>query len=334
MADLYVSTAATGGGAGTEGDPYTLTEARTNVTAGDIVYVLAGTYTDEDASSGAVLDINVVGTNVAWIMWIGYTTTINDFVPGTTPPVILDAGTNTLTNGANCTTLGGSGYNFFSGFEFSGGSGNGFDCGSSVDNIVCFGCSFENNGARGAQGDNNMYFIACLFTGNTTNSFDCDNTCVVAYNVFHNEPTNTVTIGSGACIIGNLAYNNGDGIVFAVNSSTPNFLENSIDGEGQTNAIGLSITGSSNLMGTVLNNIFFDLGTAVNFANAGVEIIYARGFNLFQSNTTDYDVLSLANTDVAGTEDPYKDSTARDYRLKDAGEAVDTGIGAINPNDT
>lgn len=326
----YVTTGAAGGGAGTEGDPWTLAEATANVVAGDTVYVKAGTYSTDDSGSSAVMDLDVAGGNTTWIDWIGYTTTINDFTIGDSQPVVLDASVNTLTHAILATTISGSAYNRFTGFQYTGGSGHGFNFGSGGDNMVNIGCKFDNNGGRGFQGDNNIYFIACEFTGNTTNSFDMDNSGAIVACKFHNEPTSTCTFGSQTLVYANLAYNNGNGIVFAANSSTPLFIGNTIDGDGQGSSVGMSITGSSNLMGLVLNNILFDLNTGVNFLNAGVEVVYARGYNLFYSNTNDYDVLSLDPSDVAGTSDPFTNSGTRDYSLKTGSEALDAGLDGGN----
>lgn len=73
MSTLYVSATAGGGGAGTEGDPYTLSEALTNVAAGDLVYLKAGTYARAAATVFAVT--GVLGSD---IVWEAYDTTPGD----------------------------------------------------------------------------------------------------------------------------------------------------------------------------------------------------------------------------------------------------------------
>ena len=78
-APYYVTHNAGGGGAGTEGDPFTLAEACDAVAAGETVYVKAsGAYSTQDGATGCVFNPSVPGGITTLVLWQGYHTTIND----------------------------------------------------------------------------------------------------------------------------------------------------------------------------------------------------------------------------------------------------------------
>ena len=326
MTDLYVTTGAAGGGAGTEGDPYTMAEATANVVAGDNVYVKAGTYDVDDSTSSSVMDIDVAGTDTTLIEWIAYTTTIGDFSIGDAQPAIIDASTNTLTNAMQSTTIAGSVYNNFTGFRFTGGSSHGVNHGSSGDAVTHHGCKFDTNGGRGMSGDDVIYLVGCEFTGNTTNSFDVDNSGATIACLFHNESSPVTQSQSSPIFLSNLFYNNGNGANIRFTSGSATIVGNAIDGDNQAASIGVQSSGSATYLGALYNNIFFDLNEGVDFTNVGSEFARARGYNLFFSCNTDYVTLANAPSDISGTSDPFTDSAARDYTLKTGSEALDAGL--------
>ena len=74
FATYWVTAGASGGGDGSSGNPWTLSEAFSNASAGDIVNVQSGTYT-------GTYTINVNGTSANPILFRGYDATANDIDP-------------------------------------------------------------------------------------------------------------------------------------------------------------------------------------------------------------------------------------------------------------
>lgn len=331
LAEKYVSVAGSGAHDGSSAaNAWTIAEATASVVAGDRVNCLAGTYIADDSSSSSIMDLDVNGTGANPIIWRAYTTTIDDFVYGDTPPVILDAGTNSLTNCILATTISGAADNTFDGFSFTNASSHGVHGGTSVDNMRFNGCSFTNNGGRGAQGDNNWSFWLCEFSGNTTNSVDSDTNQKLIMCKFHNENGPVTTTAGNPETISCLAFDCGNNPYFS-NSEVGIFLGNTIDGDGGAASSGLRVSGTNIANSMIANNIFFDLNVGVLFNNANTETSYHRGFNYFSSCNTNYDNLSDANTDVDdGITDPFEDSAARDYRLVSGSNALGAGADAGN----
>lgn len=323
MTDLYVTAGAAGGGAGTEGDPYTMAEATANVTNADKVYVKAGTYTADDSASSSVMDIDIAGGGATgFIFWEAYTTTIGDFTIGDAQPVIIDANTNSLTNAMQSTVP----YNGFIGFRFTGASSNGVNYGTA--DLGCFiGCKFDTNGARGFSGDNNFLFVGCESTANTSGGVNMDNTGFMISCKVHNEAANSVIMGGSCAVVNTTFYNNANAKNLNFDGTFGLVFGNTFDGENQAASEGFGQTGSSNVVAAILNNIFFDLneGATIQTGTTGF-----WGYNLFASCNTDYDTLTNASTDISSAADPFEDSANRDYTLKSGSEAIDTGIDSGN----
>ncbi len=332
--ERYASVAGSGSHDGTSAaNAWTIAEATANVVAGNRVNCLAGTYIADDSSSSAVMDLDVIGTVGSWIEWRAYTTTIGDFIPGDTQPVVLDAGTNSLSHAVLASTIAAAAYNRFIGFELTNGSGHGFNGISIADTFGFIGCKFSDNGGRGLQGDNSYTFLLCEFTGNTTNALDVDNNLTMTACIVHDENISTavVTTGNSNGFIDCLFYDNAAGIVIRAPASAGIYVGNTFDGDGQVGAIAILFTGTSTIPATLVNNIFYDLDTAINFGTGGVEESRVRGFNYFSSCNINYDGIVDETTDIDdGTTDPFEDSAARDYTLASGSNAIGAGVDVGN----
>tara|TARA_R110000851_G_scaffold22894_3_gene67625 strand:- start:122 stop:1135 length:1014 start_codon:yes stop_codon:yes gene_type:complete len=332
LTERYCSVAGSGAHDGSSAaNAWTMAEATANVVAGDRVNCLAGTYIAEDSGQNCVMDIDVAGTILNQIEWRGYTTTIGDFVPGTAPPAIIDAGVNALLHPIRGNSISGTIYNRFVGLDLINGSTVGAEFTTVGDNIGFTGCRFKDNGTWGVRADNNLSFLLCEFTGNGTGSIDADNDCSVVACKLHGEGTGPViNLASDANIINSLFYNNG-GIVNVIGFSNFSVYGNTFDGDNVAGAIAVQISGSVNVFNTLVNNLFYDLDTAINFATSTAEAFLTRGYNYFSSCNTNYDNLPDALTDVDdGTLDPFTDSAARDYTLASGSNAIGAGVDAGN----
>ena len=329
--DMYASVSGAGSHDGTSAaNAWTMAEATLNVAAGDRINCLAGTYTADDSASSAVIDLDVTGTIGNQIEWRGYTITIGDFVPGSAPVVLIDAGTNSLTNAMIMTTITGNAFNRFIGFEFSGASSHGVNGGTTVDEVYFSGCEFSNNGGRGIQADNSLVCFLCEFTANTTNSIDSDSDQILSACKFHNEAGPVVTAAADPVTVNCLAYDNGNTTHFAYTQAGV-FTGNTLDGDNGAASIGLQVTGASNLPKLLLNNIFFDFNIGIEYNTASVEGAFVRGFNYFSSCNTNYDTIPDETTDIDdGTTDPFTNSATRDYTLASGSNAIGAGADAGN----
>jgi len=289
---------------------------------------LAGTYTDEDSAADTVMDIDLVGTVPNPVEYRAYTSTIGDFTPGDAPPVIIDAGANTLASPLDAGSIGSASiFTRWEGFRFTGGSSHGFNNNGGLDDFALVGCKFDNNGGRGLVGDNIVILVACEFTNNTTNAFDMDANGVVNACVMHNEAISTAvtTFSSADTILNSLFYDNGDGPAIRYGDDI-RACGNTFDGDGQGASIGIQVGGG--LPSIISNNIFFDLNLGVNFEDTNNEETYFNGYNLFSNCTTDYDNMTNESTDISNSVDPFTDSGARDYTLASGSAALEVGLDA------
>ena len=326
MADYYVTTTAGGSGVGTSGDPFTLAQATAQAGTGNNFYVKAGTYGVEDPGSGAVMDLDVNGTQIAKNRWIGYTTTIADFAIGDTPPVIINAGTSAL---ARCvdTTTGPSNHIYFRGFQFTGATTQAIG-GGAPDNLYFEGCRFDNNGSTSGYAvdvDNVCVMVGCEIDNNSNGGVSLDNEGQFLFCKFHDNAGGAqITAAADLVVISSLFYAGRNSSQVAC-SNMKTFLNNIIDGDNQAASVGVDLTSGSAAGTTLFNNIFFDLNIAID-ESAGNTGFWCRGYNLFFSNNTDYSVNSLYSSDIAGASDPFTASATRDYSLKTASEGIDAGI--------
>lgn len=155
--ERYVTDSASGGGAGTSGDPWTLAEAFSNAAAGDRVNILSGSY-----SSGAVTLSNA-GTAADAIVYRGYSSTIGDLGVTRTAVGLLDTTgypVITLTD-----TVTPQDWIVFESLSFTGSVAGRMIDSTSVDSATLIGVSMENTADSGAasclRGDNYWSLIGC-----------------------------------------------------------------------------------------------------------------------------------------------------------------------------
>lgn len=146
MADLFVSSAAAGGGSGTPASPYTRDEAHGVAVAGDTIWVKAdGDY----PSTHAVAAFTNSGTGTAAIYVIAYTTT-----PG-------DGGTASYSGSINWGP--GGGVVVWSGIDFNVNTTTA--CLSPAEDNSFLHCKIRNTGAGRPFNANNLNLVGCYLEG-------------------------------------------------------------------------------------------------------------------------------------------------------------------------
>jgi len=166
----YVTHNAGGGGVGSSGDPWTLTEAIDTVAAGETVYVKAtGAYQTEYATGGgkgSVMYFATDGTAALPIHWIGYKTTAGDG-----GVVTIDADSALDEAGE----AGAGDYHIIENFTFIGANRIGFNA-QNMAKTVWKRCSFgPSPWATMYQPESQNTFIACRFHDGTVEGVDCTN---------------------------------------------------------------------------------------------------------------------------------------------------------------
>ena len=322
MAEYYVATTAAGGGVGSEGDPFTLTEATTTALSGDTVWVKAGTYSDQSGATGAIMNFSATATPL-WSMYTAYTTTTGDYTPGDAYPVILDASVNTL---ANCITASANPQSIIQGFRCTGGSGDGVELNGTEDALFFKYCRIDNHGGTGLHLDNTVSLLGCRVDNNGDRGLRSDSTSSVIGCIFHDNVSNDIYIGAGnGVVLDSLFYNGMNGTRVICTGGASMFSGNTVDGGGQASSKGFSQNGSSNIPVYIMNNIFFDLNIGLDVQS---DRNYIRGHNMFSNVTTPYETLSVDVGDIVTATDPFTNSAGFDYTLKTGSEAIGTGLDA------
>ncbi len=172
--ERYVTDAATGGGIGTEGDPWTLAEALNQAVDGDRVNILS----DGPYSLG-VTTVTDTAVLEAVIVFRGYNSAIGDLegqgrnadgtLDTTNYPAITLTGTLTPTP-----------YTFWQNLNFSGSLSSALFGNNTVDNFTVVSCKFSNTASNSSASafacDNNVELIDCDFEVTNATSGD---TCTI-----------------------------------------------------------------------------------------------------------------------------------------------------------
>lgn len=179
MATYYADPAASGGGVGSVGDPFTFEEIIATLTGTDIGYVKAGTYTIGAVPTG--VNSGTYGTGVLVEV---YTSSGGD----RTGTAVID-GTSTY---ASCLDMQSNNclcWSFF-GIEFK----NATIDGAIVDDYTTITqCRATANGRYGFSAEDFCEFISCRADNNTTNGFYMGNECGAMYCISHDNGGDGIT---------------------------------------------------------------------------------------------------------------------------------------------
>jgi len=330
----YVTHDAGGGGVGTAGDPFTLTEALDTVAAGETVYVKAsGVYNVEYATGGAkncVMYANTDGTKTNRIRWVGYHTTIADG-----GIVTIDA-TDSLTSAILIWT---ADYNSFENFRFIQGTVYGADINGQIQ-IYFKNCGFEENGDVGAKDGSRTVFVACRFINNVQEGyFSLLGSCTWIACIFSgNNKSACLTTTQVSIFYACVFFDNGSGSVpYGIYDFSDTYiicLNCTFDGENIATSRAVSLVGAvNNVPPVMVNCIFHDFASGV-YADAG---IYSPIINcLFNSNTADTTNIAPVPTTGDGIGNDGKveavpgftNEAGDDYTLAGGSDAIGAGIDA------
>jgi hypothetical protein len=313
MTTYYVDTAVgNDGNAGTSegaGNAWaTIDHAMNTVAAGDKVWVKASGNYNETAT------LDTAGSAATPIVFEGYTSTTGDNGKAT-----ID-GQSTR---SNCiTTILGATYYVFKNFVFTNATSIGASLGT-ADICTFVNCDFTNNGGAGIQIDNNITFINCESNSNSGRGFDPDTCNAYVGCIAHsNTTTGIVATAITSVVYKCVVYNNSTGN--GIDTTSGSIIGCTLDGENSA-ATGIRMTSETDSV--ICDNIIYDWATAVD-SGTWDSVQGFRGYNLLNSNTTDYDSTgqeTLGIGDVTGAPS-FTDEANDDYTLGGSSPAIDAGV--------
>jgi hypothetical protein len=291
----------------------TIQKALDTVAAGDLVNVKNTNFYDENLT---VITSAAVGTKV---VLEGYATTPGDGGRVTIQP---SGGVDVVDPAATQLYL--WSYFTFDGVNVSAGC---FESTSSNFHAF-FECVFENAGNRAVNVNDNYLFIRCVFR-NCTGGVLTDLDAMFFGCVFHGNGSNVTNLNGDSLYYKCVFY---DGPVSQfMRTGHSRIIACLFDGEAKSGIGGYSATSSAPTDEVVIDNIFYDLATALGIPSiAGQQVAKTILYNHFHSNTSDYnqtvEPLSWMEDFDSSGDLLFVDETNRDYTLGAASPAKDTAI--------
>jgi hypothetical protein len=188
--------------------------------------------------------------------------------------------------------------------EFVSGGADGI--GGTGNNQTFYHCEFLNNTFFGFDNTSNTngIFVGCIFSGNGAGGIRAAQTLLLFYK--------------------NVGFNNGTSPVFDLNGCTA-VIGNTVDGEN-TASVGIDLDGDS-VYPIVIDNIIYDCTTGIDVNASAWDMTVFMGYNLLNSNTTDYsNTYELVGIgDVTGAP-AFIDEAGDDYRPSSSSAAVDAQL--------
>lgn len=341
--ERYVTSAASGGGDGSSGNPWTLGEAFSNAAGGDRVNIQSdGAYTTNSTDGRSTS----AGTKTSPIVWRGYNSTIGD----------LDTvGRDTPANGSHLITTNmpsitvndaefqpGS-YNIFMNLNFSTSINNQAIEQNASDFVTLYQCKVKHTASgdaiRVVRLDNQATLIQCDFEttqSNTDDMVSVDHASLVVACRFQGSDTaeNTLSIATGQ-VIGCLFIDGGVAIRmeqmtggFGANSLIMNNTAYNIGGEFfQTPAQ------TQNSPVVLINNHVTDGARFYNNLNSSTADVYVTMVNNRTRDNTNADVgvadsfvVGNITTDTGGAATDYTDVSSDDFSLISGAPGEDAGL--------
>ena len=334
--EYYVAADAAGGGIGTIGDPFTLTEALEGLTVGALYWIESGSYTV--ATSEAV---DTAGTSASFNLFKGYSTTTGDLdtqgrnsdgsLNTTNFPVITITDSLTIPS-----------YVFFMNCEITGSYAGDMLGNSASDHFGFINCKLTNSAdstlANLIRGDDQVTTINCdFYTG--TGSF---------YSVIRCDYFGLIQ--GCRCIVTGTTSNS----IFEV--SVPTIVGCWVSGNGQ---VVLSISSTTSDAGVVVSNTFYNCGDIIELPNSSItnlpylinnhatdstgwiNNLYSatanaalievnnrvRDITTLRTGVGDGIVLDEVDTDTGGPETDYTDYANGDLSLIPTAPGIDAGLG-------
>lgn len=289
MATYYVDTALgadinAGTSEGSGNAWATIDKAMNTVAAGDKVWVKAsGTYSED-----ALLD-TPGDTTTGPIVFEGYTSTTGD-----NGQVTMSATTSCLAAG---TISAGNYFYVFKNFKFTGGSSHAVNV-LAGDNCTWVNCEFSGAGADGINADDYHKFYKCVFSGNTSEGANVDVQPVFICCRFTNNggTTSQVNALAGTFLFCEFFGASVGGINFDGNVGPFIIINCTFDGEATASQNGIYFNHGTEVQGFVaINNILYDWNGSAVLADLNFGDLNLIGYNLINSNTTDYGT-NISNT--------------------------------------